>query len=168
MLHTRLMAYALAGLLGITAVAAPPIVRAAAHSEHGNWGQSALGRLISGHIGRWMVLRSEVNFTDEQKAKLKEAIKPHKTEIAKAAKGIWEKRTVLVSAVLAEQPNEEAIRHAADDLGKAIGDAAVLASKVVGDVRPVVTSEQREQFQKFRQDCQAATDKFFQQATKAE
>jgi hypothetical protein len=32
----------------------------------------------------------------------------------------------------------------------------------------VLTSEQREQFQKFRQDCQTATDKFFQQATKAE
>lgn len=168
MLHTRLMVYALAGLLGVTAIAAPPILRAAVHGDQCKWGQSPLGRLISGHIGRWMVLRSELNVTDEQKAKLKEAVKPHKTEIAKAAKGVWEKRTALLSAVLAEQPNEEAIRHAADDLGKAIGDAAVLASKVAGDVRPVLSSEQREQLQKFRQDCQAATDKFFQQATKAE
>ena len=168
MLHTRLMAYALAGLLGVAAVAAPPIVRAAVKGEHGKWGDTPIGRLISGHIGRWMVLRSELNITDEQKAKIKETIKPRKPEIAKAAKGVWEKRTSLVDAVLADQPNEEAIRHAADDLGKAIGDAAVLASKVVGDVRPVLTTEQREQIQKFRQDRQAATDKFFQQATKAE
>jgi Spy/CpxP family protein refolding chaperone len=162
------MVYALAGMLGVTAIAAPPIVRAAVQSDYCKWGQSPLGRLISGHIGRWMVLRSVLNLTDEQKAKLKEAVKPHKAEIAKAAKGVWEKRTALVGAVLAEQPDEQAIRHAADELGKAIGDAAVLASKVVGDVRPVLTSKQREQLEKFRQDCQTATDRFFQQVTKAE
>ncbi len=168
MWHTRLMAYIMAGLLGVAAVAAPPIVRAGGKIEHGKWGDSPFGRLISGHIGRWMVLRSELNLTDEQKTKIRETIKPRKPEIAKVARGVWEKRTALVNAVVADQPNEEAIRHAADDLGKAIGDAAVLASKVVGDVRPVLTTEQREQVEKFRQDCQKATDKFFQQAMKAE
>jgi Spy/CpxP family protein refolding chaperone len=162
------MAYLLTGLLGVMAIAAPPIVRAASKAEHGKWADAPFGRLICGHIGRWMVLRSELNVTDEQKDKIKATIKPRKPEIAKAAKGVWEKRTALVDAVLADQPNEEAIRHAADDLGKAIGDAAVLASKVAGDVRPVLTTEQREKLQKFREDCHVATDKFFQQATKAE
>ena len=168
MLYTRPMAYVLAGLLGVAAIAGPPIVRTANTAEHGKWADMALGRLISGHIGRLMVLRSELDLTDQQKAKLKETIGPRKPEIAKAAKGVWEKRTALVDAVLAEQPNEEAIRHAADDLGKAIGDAAVLASKVVADVRPVLASEQREKVQKCRQECQAATAKFFQKATNAE
>ncbi len=168
MLHTRPTAYVLAGLLGVAAIAGPPIVRAASNAEHGKWADAPFGRLISGNIGRLMVLRSELDLTDQQKAKLKETIGPRKPEIAKVAKGVWEKRTALLDAVLADQPNDEAIRHAADELGKAIGDAAVLASKVVADVRPILTGEQREKVQKCRQECQAATAKFFQKATNAE
>lgn len=167
MLHTRVIACALAGLVG-TAIAAPPIVGAVAKSEHGRWAASPLGRLISGHLGRLLVLRSELNVSDEQKAKIKQTVEAKRPEIARAAKGVWEKRTALVDAVLADQPDERAIRKAADELGKAIGDAAVLAAKVTGEVKPVLTSEQRDLVRKCRQDCREATARFFQQTTKTE
>ena len=168
MLRLKVVACALAGLLGTAAIATPPIASAVAQSEHGKWAGSPLGRLISGHIGRLLVLHSELNLTDQQKAKIHETVVAKKPEIAKAAKAVWEKRTTLVDAVLADQPDEQAIRKAADDLGKTIGDAAVLASKVAGEVRPALTSEQRELIRKCRLDCRKATATFFQQATKAE
>lgn len=130
MLHTKVLACMLAGLVGTAVLTAPPIAGAVAKSEHGRRAGGPLGRLISGHVGRLIVLRSELNLTDEQKAKVKETVVAKKPEIAKVAQGVWEKRTVLVDAVLADQPDEQTIRKAADDLGKAIGDAAVLASKV--------------------------------------
>jgi Spy/CpxP family protein refolding chaperone len=115
-----------------------------------------------------MVLRSELNLTDAQKAKIKDTVAAKKPEIARVAQGVWEKRTALADAVLADRPDEQAIRKAADELGKAIGDAAVLASKVAGEVKPVLGSEQWDMIQKCRRDCRAATAKFFQQATTAE
>jgi Spy/CpxP family protein refolding chaperone len=164
MFHAKLMAGALAAVVGAGAVGA----HVATKCEHGPWADRPLGQLISGHVGRWMVLRSELNLTDAQKDKIKETLKAKKPEIAKVAKGVWDKRTVLANAVLADQPDEQAIRRAADDLGKAIGDAAVFASKVVGEVRPVLTTEQRDKIQKCRSECQDATTKFFEKATKAE
>jgi Spy/CpxP family protein refolding chaperone len=143
MLHTKVMACVLAGLVATTVIAAPPIAGAIAKSEHGRWAGSPLGRLISGHIGRLILLRSELNLTDEQRAKLKDTVAAKKPEIARAAKGVWEKRTALADAVLADQPDEQAIHKAADELGKVIGDAAVLASKVAGEVKPVLDAGQQ-------------------------
>jgi Spy/CpxP family protein refolding chaperone len=168
MLRTKVMVGVLAGVVAIAAIAATPAIHAAAKGAHCGWGNCPLANLIHGHIGRLMVLKSELNVTDEQKAKIKETLKADKPEIAKVAKGVWEKRTALLNAVLAEQSDEQAIRKAADDLGKSIGDAAVVASKVVGQVRPVLTSEQREKIKKFRQDNQEATGKFFDKVLKAE
>jgi Spy/CpxP family protein refolding chaperone len=168
MMRMKVMACVLAGLAATAAIAAPPILHTAITAEHGKWANCPLGGLISGHIGRLMVLHSELNLTDQQKAKIKETVAAQKPEIAKAAKGVWEKRSALVDAVLADQPDQQAIRKAADDLGKAIGDAAILASKVAGEVKPVLTSEQRGLVQKCRQDCREATAKFFEKATKPE
>jgi Spy/CpxP family protein refolding chaperone len=168
MVRMKVMACVLAGLVGTAAIAAPPILRTAAQAEHGRWLNGPLGQLISGHIGRLMVLHSELNLTDQQKDKIKEVVAAKKPEIAKVAKGVWERRSVLVDAVLADQPDERAIRKAADDLGKAIGDAAVLASNVAREVKPALNSQQRELMQKCRADCRQATAKFFEKATTAE
>jgi Spy/CpxP family protein refolding chaperone len=168
MVRMKVMACVLAGLVGTAALAAPPILRTAVPAEHGWWLQGPVGRLIVGHIGRLLVLRSELNLTDQQKAKIQQTVVAKKPEIATVAKSVWEKRTALVDAVLADQPDEQAIRKAADELGKAIGEAAVLASKVAGEVKPALSSEQRGLIQKCRRDCRAATAKFFDKATKPE
>jgi Spy/CpxP family protein refolding chaperone len=165
MLRKKVVVWILAGVVGTAAIAATPAIYAAAKGEHG---KGLIHQLIAGHIGRLMTLRSELNITDEQKAKIKETLKAEKPEIAKVAKGIWDKRTALVNAVLAGQSDEQTLRKDADELGKAIGDAAVLASKIVGQIKPVLTSEQQEKIKKCREDGQKATAEFFEKVLKAE
>lgn len=165
MLRSKVMACLLVGTLGTVAVAAPLGAVAAKQSlNHGRLAHTPLGRLLSGHLGRLLVLRSEMNVTDEQRQKIKGVVVEHKGEIAKAAKGVWEKRTALRDAVLGGEADEAAIRRAADELGKAIGDAAVLGSKIRGQVAPILTDRQKELIKECRADCQTATEKFFQEA----
>ena len=58
-------------------------------------------------------------------------------------------------------PDEKAIRAAADDLGKSIGDAAVLASHIRQQIAPILTDEQKHEIGDFRSQSDAAVDKFF-------
>jgi Spy/CpxP family protein refolding chaperone len=119
-------------------------------------------RFVAGQIGRLAVLRSDLNITDEQRSEIRGIVQGHRSEIAPVVQKIVEKRRALRAAVLADSPDEKTIRAAADDLGKAIGDAGVLASKVAGEVRPALTQEQRDRIGKFRQDREAATDAWLQ------
>lgn len=116
-----------------------------------------VARLIAGNIGRFLVMRSELNVTPEQRSKIAAVVKGHRDEIRPMAKSILEKRTALREAVLATPKNEETIRKAATDLGKAIADASVLASKVISEARPALTPEQIERIRKFRMDNDKAT-----------
>jgi len=109
-----------------------------------------VARLIAGNIGRFLIMRSELNVTPEQRSKIAATVKSHQAEIRPVAKDILEKRTALREAVLATPNNEEAIRKAANDLGTAIGDAAVLASKAIAEARPALTPEQIERIRNFR------------------
>jgi Spy/CpxP family protein refolding chaperone len=121
------------------------------------FGASPLKRLIVGNIGRFLVLRSELNVTPEQRSKIAGTVKRHRNEIRPVAKDVLEKRKALREAVLATPKNEEAIRKAANDLGKAIGDASVLASKVIAEARTALTPEQIERIRKFRMEKDNAT-----------
>jgi len=123
--------------------------------------------MILGNLGRLMVLRSEVNLTDQQREKIKEVVTAHKSEILTEAKAVVEKRTVLRNAVLTEKPDEAAIRKAAEDLGREIGNAAVLAAKVKGEVAPVLTDDQKALIKTCIADCDKAVGRFFEEAGKA-
>ena len=116
-----------------------------------------LARLIMGNIGRFLVLRSELNITDEQRKKIAAEIKSHKDEIGPIANEVFAKRQALRDAVLNKPGDQQAIMAAANDLGKAIGDAALLASKVVAQVKPMLTPEQQERIKNFRMSNDKAT-----------
>ncbi len=167
MLHSKLFACLAVGLFSTVAIGAPLGAAAAKKWEGGPVAHSPLGRLVSGQIGRLMVLRSELNLTDEQRARVKETLKAHKPEIAAAGKAVWEKRVALRDLVLDEKADEPAIRKAADDLARSIGDAAVLAAKIRGEVAPVLTDEQKKLIRQTRLECREATEKFFAQALEA-
>lgn len=123
-------------------------------------GDGPLGRFIQGRIGKLLVLRSKLGITAEQRGRIADVLKAHRAEIAKAVQGVVEKRRALRDAVLADQPDEKAIRAAADGLSKAIGDAAVLASRVRGEVQPILTPEQRETLKAFRAEHDEDLDAF--------
>ncbi len=156
----------LAGLLVVAVAAVATVTLADAEKgplakAHRGWvAHTPLGQFLTGQVGRLMVLRSELDVTDQQKAEIKKVLVSHKSEIIVQVKSLWQKRQSLRDAVLAEKTDEAAIRRAADNLGKAIGDAAVLAAKLKGEVAPVLTSEQKQRIKEFRMDADQATEKF--------
>jgi Spy/CpxP family protein refolding chaperone len=167
MLRRTLLASLIAGAVLTTAV-----VAVSAHEKddkdyhHKDFRESPLGRLMSGVIGRLMVLKSEVNLTDEQHEQIHKIFKEHREEICKEAQGVWTKRNALRDAVLKGAGNESEIRDAANALGKQIGDAAMLAAKIRDEVDPVLTAEQKQAVQKFMTDNDEAVGKFFKKMGK--
>ena len=121
---------------------------------------------FSGQLGRLLTLRSELNLSGEQKQQIKQIIRSHRVEIATALKPVVEKHRALRDAVLADSGNEQAIRSAAGNLGTSIGDAAVIAAKVKGEVAKVLTPEQRATVAAFRTDSGKALDRFLDTMSK--
>jgi Spy/CpxP family protein refolding chaperone len=161
------MAWFLVALLVMTVAAVPWTVYAGSKMKHRST-DSPLCNLVMGSIGRLMVLRSELNVTGEQNAKIHEVLADREKEIAGQMKEVWQKRNALRDLVLSGKGDEAAIRKAADDLGKEIGNAAVLGTKLRNQIAPVLTAEQRELLKKFRDDNDAAAERFFDKMIKGE
>jgi periplasmic protein CpxP/Spy len=119
-----------------------------------------LRMLVSGQFGRLLTLRSELGITTDQREQIRGIVKSHRQELATALKPVAEKRRALRDATLAENPDDAAIHAAADELGKAIGDAAVVGAKIKAEVHQVLTPEQRNKVSEFRHDTETAVDKF--------
>lgn len=149
-----LLATALAGGVGVSGLAASgPLGDDVPEAR-------PLRMLLSGQFGRLLALRSELDLTSEQRERIRAIVKSHRQEIVASLQPVVDKRQALRDATLAENANEAAIRAAADELGKAIGDAAVVGSKIKAEVRQVMTPEQREKINKFRQQSETAVDTF--------
>jgi len=109
-----------------------------------------LMKLMRTNMLRLMLLRMDLNLTPDQKAEMKKIREAHKGEIAAAAKKVIEAKKALGDEVLAEQPDEQKIRAAASKLSDAIGDAAVVVSKIVPEGRKALTPDQREKIKAAR------------------
>ena len=154
----------------VAALAAVCIAAAPGPGAPTTWSKEALlnsplARMISGCIGRLLVLRSEVNLTDEQKTKICDVLLSHRPQIAQTAKSVFDKKAVLRNAVLSGKSDETQIRAAADELGKAIADAAVKASKLRNEIAPILTEDQCKSIDKFLGENDAAIDKFLENAS---
>lgn len=115
-------------------------------------------KLIQGQVGKFFAMKSELNLTDDQKQKIREIVLQHKQEIAAVAKPLSEKHRALRSAAMADQSDDKAIRAAADDMAKSIGDAAILAAKIKAEVRTVLTPTQQQKVQEFRKSTEDVVD----------
>ncbi|MEZ6045933.1 MAG: Spy/CpxP family protein refolding chaperone [Planctomycetaceae bacterium] len=100
-------------------------------------------KMMAGNIGRWMVLRSEVDLSDDQRQELKKIVKNNRPEIKSKVGSLVEARMALVDQVLAENATDEEIKAAADKLGAAIGEAAILARDLKGEAKEVLTEDQQ-------------------------
>ncbi len=146
-----------AGLIAIPVQAADTQT----HSE--TIGASPLGKLIMGKIGRLLVLRSELNITGDQRKQIAALIKNRTNDIRPVAKDVFDKRVVLREVVLNKPGDEQAIMAAAKDLGTAIGKAAVLASTIVAEIKPVLTPEQQEHIKNFKVGSDQAVSQWIEQ-----
>ena len=127
-----------------------------------------IGKMVTGCIGRLMALRSELNVTDEQRAQIREVLVSHRPAIAATVKSVRDKRVALRNAVLSGKADEAEIRAAGDELGKAIADAAVKATKLRDEIAPILTEEQQGQIAEFLEENDAAVDKFLTEAAAGE
>ena len=143
MLRNMMVVGLLTGAIATAGVAATTTGATGTHSGWQTVRNSPLGRLISGNIGRLLVLRSELNITPEQRAKVRQILTEHGAEIAATVKEVRAKRVALRKAVLGGEADESAILTAAHELGETLGDAAVKAAKLRADVAPVLTASQR-------------------------
>lgn len=153
----------LAGGLATAGMAAAPHAGPQAGWLKGRAGDTPLGRLITGSIGRWMVMRSELNLTEEQKSKVRGVLVAHRAQIAETVKSLHVKRAALRDAVLQGQ-SEDQIRAAAAQLGDVIADASVKAAKLRNELAPILTEDQRKLIGKFVADQDQAVGKFLDQA----
>ncbi len=162
MLRSMMMVGLLCTAVATTGVATGPV------TNQGDWQKvrnSPLGRLISGNVGRLLVLRSELNITPEQRQKIRAVIMEHRTEIAATVKEVRAKRVALRNAVLSGKADEAAIRTAAHELGEAVADAAVKAAHLRNDLAPILTSEQRAKIKEFLEQRDNAIDSFLEKAS---
>jgi Spy/CpxP family protein refolding chaperone len=167
----RMAAIALVGGLGLSAVGMWAMqVRAepASTSSEATAGQPHPARpfvqFLRNHFRRLGQLRAKLDVTDEQRQQIRETLKSHKDELLPLVKELKQKRDALRTAVLADPSSEEAIRSAANDLGKSIGDTAVAASKVAKELKQILTPEQRETLRRFRENRSTAIDMFLDKA----
>jgi Spy/CpxP family protein refolding chaperone len=138
-------------MLGIAAVwSISPVGEAAAAFRGGTFVRPPIMGPMAGPVGRCLVLLSQLDLTDEQRAAITGIVKERSDEIVAVARAIGDKHHALREAVLSEQAEKE-IRELASELGDAVGDATVLASDVLRGVRGVLTPEQIEQLETLRE-----------------
>lgn len=115
-----------------------------------------IANFVRQSVRKLVALRTELGVTEEQRAEIKAVVQAHREELVPAIKAAITRRQALREAVLADSPDEQSIRTAADELGKAVGDAAVIASRIAGEVKPILTQEQKTMLQQFHDDRQNA------------
>ena len=127
-----------------------------------------LGRLISGSIGRVLVLRSDLDLTEVQRLQVRDVLVQHRPEIAATVKSVRDSRVELRNAVLRGDADEATIRAAADKLGQAVSDAAVKAAKLRNELAPILTDEQKERIGEFFSEQDAAVNKVLERAVQGQ
>lgn len=126
-----------------------------------------LFKLVRESLAKFAELREDLNVSDQQRDQIKGIVKSHKSELAPVVKDLIAKRQALREAVLTGK-TEADIRAAADELGKAIADTSVVASKVVGEVKGALTAEQIETLRQFRIEREEAVSDFVDQVFEEE
>jgi Spy/CpxP family protein refolding chaperone len=147
------------GALGVAALVGMG-AGAAKHHEGGGGHERPGMRFMKDRLGKAGELAKELNLTDDQKKKMKEAAEPYRETMHGQVKKVMESRQALRAAVTADNASETAIRSAATELGKAAGDAAVTGSKIYAAIKPILTAEQLKKVEDFRKENKDAVDQF--------
>jgi len=124
-----------------------------------------MGRLLQRVIGRKLILRSNMNVTDEQREKIRGIVESRKPEIVAKVKPIVAGKRAVADAVGADRTDEAAIRAACGQLGRSLGDASVLAAKVRKEVLTVLTDDQRGLLDAFQSEVASDVDAWLQEVS---
>jgi hypothetical protein len=125
-------------------------------------GERPLARLIHERLAQFFALKADLGLTDEQKNSVHQILRNHREELLPLVKAVVAKHKALRNAVLADEPSQETIRAASEQLGTAIGDVAVVASGVVGEIKGVLTPEQLQKLRDFHAQRDLNVEEFLQ------
>jgi len=92
-----------------------------------------------------------LDLTDDQKSRIKDVLRAHGDEIKVQMQASADARRSLHDAVMAQPMDEAAIRAAAVKLGQAQGDGAVLFSRILVEIEPILTDAQKAKVQALRE-----------------
>jgi Spy/CpxP family protein refolding chaperone len=120
--------------------------------------QPPIVKLVTANVARWLLLKAELGLTEQQRSAIMALAEARRSKRAPVAAAAIQKKRALREAVLADKPDAAAIRAAAMDLGKAIGDAAVAASEGIAQGRNILTPEQRDKIRACLAACDSAED----------
>jgi Spy/CpxP family protein refolding chaperone len=120
----------------------------------GQQGGPGMGQRPDGLDGMVGVIMHRLDLTDEQRDKIETIIDKSCSETRTAQHAVERAHRALEKAV-AGDANEPAIRKAADGLGKAIGDEAVLKVKIMKEAKAVLTHEQIKKLDEIKTEMKA-------------
>jgi len=151
------------GVLGAVALIGLAATWALAQPEQQTWGERPLARLVRANLGRGLALREELNLSDDQRTQLKGIVMAHRQQFKPLAAEILMHKRALRQAVMAEQPDEAAIRSESAALGAAIGDMSVALAGIAAQARTVLTPEQMGLIEDSAAERDAAVDRWLAQ-----
>jgi|SRR3972149_1113190 len=113
----------------------------------GGHGEQGMQRMLGG-----------LELTDEQKKSVKQITEAAKEKNQKADKVVGEARKALHEAVV--KGDETTIRQAATNLGKVLGDQAVLKAQTMASIKAVLTPEQLQKLEELKATMKERAGKF--------
>jgi Spy/CpxP family protein refolding chaperone len=114
-------------------------------------GRHSADRMALVRMYRMNMLFDELGLTEDQRIALKQLFREHRKDLQPSVEEVKARGGGLVDLIMAETPDQEAIRKASLDLGNAIAEASVQISALAKEARSILTPEQVEKARELRQ-----------------
>jgi Spy/CpxP family protein refolding chaperone len=114
-------------------------------------GRHSADGMALGRMYRMNRVFDELGLTEDQRVALKQLFVEHRKDLQPSVGEVKARGKVLKELIMAETPDEAAIRKASVDLGSAIAEASVQISALAKEVRLILTPEQVEKAKELRQ-----------------
>jgi Spy/CpxP family protein refolding chaperone len=144
--RTIVMAGGLACLLALTAGVALAHHRGA--GRPGSVDGPGPGGCLAELLERRLPLLRELDLDRSQREAVRELLRGHRAEFQTLVERGLDLRHQLQRGILAPEPDQESLRRLGAELGDLAGEAALLAARVAGEIRPLLTPEQAEALQR--------------------
>ncbi len=105
--------------------------------------QSGIRLLVSNIAHELLNLREQAPLSDEQRTEVRSVMKSHKAEILAQFEKGRDARRAMMEAVGQDGPDSAEALKAADAIGESARSRALLTAKVVSEITPLLTPEQK-------------------------
>ncbi len=101
-------------------------------------------KALRGAIRRLLAFREETPLSETQRAQMRNVLQAHKNEIQTQLAAMQEAHAQLRAAIRKGGANGAEVNAAADRVAAAARSGALLHAKIAGEIRPLLTNEQRQ------------------------